>query len=549
MRKCLLSLLMLTMLICLASCGEQTEESGNMKDYNCDIFATEYDNINSTDNPNAYISGASTNLAVKDGIIVSPYYTMKINGIDVPVYATRTTNTIHSFAYIDVDVKDKALDFSLDIELTINKDTTSVFSKKNPSVVVLPEKRGVVAEFNENVVTTTINAFGSYSFAFNKKQDEALTLMVTEKQNTEELFGIKDIVYIEPGDYSTDRREETLFEEEDKVYYFKKGRHLIDRIFVPSNTILYLEQGAYLEVVPTTVDYVIRNTGEDNIKVMGRGLIDYSGCCGSEVPAGYSNNKKSLSFSNINDMTFSGITVINSQTWTLCLNNCKDVYVSEVLFFGYRVFSDGIMLSDCKDALVEKNFVRTGDDAFETKSTTSKGLTENVWFKNNDAWTDKGVAYGCIYESNHDTTDVHFEDCTVGFAMGTWSNHLGCCVIQMGNRKGAKMHDITFNNFEIYMNHNAAILNIFIGGSGGRGEGYGHVDKIYFSNIVAKRNYGAVLNLRTYDSINCSIERVYVDNVISNDVLFTKDNYKEYVNDNVAGGYNFKYLQINTLDK
>lgn len=131
MRKYLLSLLMLTMLICLASCGEQTEESGNMKDYNCDIFATEYDNINSTDNPNAYISGASTNLAVKDGIIVSPYYTMKINGIDVPVYATRTTNTIHSFAYIDVDVKDKALDFSLDVELTINKDTTSVFEEKS----------------------------------------------------------------------------------------------------------------------------------------------------------------------------------------------------------------------------------------------------------------------------------------------------------------------------------------------------------------------------------------------------------------------------------
>ena len=229
------------------------------------------------------------------------------------------------------------------------------------------------------------------------------------------------------------------------------------------------------------------------------------------------------------------------------MNACEDVYISDCLFFGYRVYSDGIMLSDCKNALVEKNFIRTGDDAFETKSTTTNGLTENVWFKNNDAWTDKGVAYGCIYESNHDTSDVHFEDCTVGFAMGTWSNHLGCCVIQMGNRKGAKMYDITFNNFEIYTNHNAAILNIYIGGSGGRGEGYGDVDKIYFSNIVAARNFGAVLNLRTYDSENCSIKRVFVDNVTSNGELFTKQTSHGKVNDYVAGGYNFDYLQINTL--
>ncbi len=539
---------MIGMLVCLASCNNQ-EEGESVKDYNCNIYATEYDNVNQVEDTEEYLGDVATNLNVDNGIIVSPYYSMQINGKDVPVYATRTANTIHSFVYVDVDVIDTNSNFSLDVKLTINKDTTSIFSKKNPSVVVLPEKRGVEATLEENVVTATIADFGSYSFVFNKKQDEALTMLVTEKKDVNELFGIKEIVYIEPADYSTDRRGETLFEEEDKVYYFKKGRHLIDRIWLPSNTILYLEQGAYLEIIPTTVDYVIKSTGEDNIKVLGRGLIDYSACCGSEVPAGYSNNKRSLSFTNVKDMTFSGITVINAQTWTLCLNACENVYVSECLFFGYRVFSDGIMLSDCKDALVEKNFIRTGDDAFETKSTTVNGLTENVWFKNNDAWTDKGVAYGCIYESNHDTTDVHFEDCTVGFAMGTWSNHLGCCVIQMGNRKGAKMYDITFNNFEIYMNHNDAILNIYIGGSGGRGEGYGHVDKIYFSNIVASRNYGAVLNLRTYDSINCSIERVYVDNVVSNDTLFTKDNYKEYVKDNVAGGYNFNYLQINTLDK
>ncbi len=551
MKKILLSFLAIISIISLGSCGKEN----GMKKYNCNFTSSEYDNIKTIDeiseyngDIDKYLGKVSTNLNVDNGVILSPYYTMKINGQQVSVYATRTTNTVHSFAYIDVDVTNKNEKFSLEVELTINKETSSVLSKKKPSVVVLPEKKGVEATITENIVTATINDFGSYSFAFNKKQDEALTILVAEKENQTELFAGKEVINIEAGDYSTTKKEELLFEEENKVYFFKKGRYLIDRIFVPANSILYLEQGAYLELVPTTVDNPIKAKGNTNIQVLGRGLIDYSGCCGSEEE-GYSNNKSGLNFSNVKDVTISGLTIINSQTWTLCMNACEDVYINECMFFGYRVYADGIMLSDCKNALVEYNFIRTGDDAFETKSTTTNGLTENVWFKNNDAWTDKGVAYGCIYESNHDTTDVHFEDCTVGFAMGSWSKHLGCCVIQMGNRKGAKMHDITFNNFEIYYSQNEAILNIYIGGSGGMGAGYGNVDNIYFNNITAARNMGKVLSLRTYDSTNCSIGRVYVDNVTSNDVLYTKENYMEYTNDLVAGGYNFNYLQINTLNK
>ena len=88
----------------------------------------------------------------------------------------------------------------------------------------------------------------------------------------------------------------------------------------------------------------------------------------------------------------------------------------------------------------------------------------------------------------------------------------------------------------------------YVGGSAGRGEGYGHVDNIYFSNISAKRNYGAILNLRTYDSLNCSIKNVYVDNIYSNNILLTNKNYLDagYVNNKVVGGYDFNYLHINT---
>lgn len=538
----------MTLALACGLCGCKEDTS---KEYNCNFTASTYENINEITNLDSYLSDAIYDTPVENGIIVSPYYSLSINGKDVPVYATRTANTIHSFTYLDVEVLDDSKDFKLDLQLK-TKEASSALSKRNNKVDVLPLKKNVIATIEDKTISATLNDFGSYSFAFNNKQDEAFTIFVAKKENTDELFANKEIEYIEPGDYSTSSA--TQFSEENKVYYFKSGRYKINQVVAPSNSIVYLQQGAYLEVIPTTKTYSFYSKETSNVKITGRGLVDYSACCGTEkAPEGVSiqNDKNGLTFTSVNNIEFSGITVINSQTWTLCFNDCKEVKIHDVMLFGYRTFSDGIMLSDCKNALVERNFIRTGDDAFETKSTTANGLTENVWFKNNDAWTDKAIAYGCIYESNHDTTDVHFEDCRVGFALGSWSNHLGCLVIQMGNNKNATMHNITFNNIEIYQTYNHAALNIYIGGSGGQGAGYGTVKNIYFSNVTVRRNYGAFLNLRTYDSQNCSIREVYLDNIVSNDILLTADNYKTegYIHDNVAGGYDYRYLKINTLNK
>jgi polygalacturonase len=220
------------------------------------------------------------------------------------------------------------------------------------------------------------------------------------------------------------------------------------------------------------------------------------------------------------------------------------------MLFAYRVFADGYMLSDCKDAVVEYNFARTGDDAFETKSTSSSGLTERVLFQHNAAWTDKAVAYGCIYESNHDTRGVKFINNSVGFALGTWSPHLGCCVIQMGNRRGATIEDILFKNMEIYASYNNAILNVFIGGSGGIGEGWGTVNNIQFKNITATLNYGSVLNVQTRGSEDAYIKHLYLNNIVSNGERITSDNYnKDGRFKNYAANFNpDTFIHIDELD-
>ncbi|MFQ7077622.1 MAG: hypothetical protein ACLRSW_06620 [Christensenellaceae bacterium] len=89
-------------------------------------------------------------------------------------------------------------------------------------------------------------------------------------------------------------------------------------------------------------------------KTSGRraGIIRLFRLLRGEVPAGYSNNKSGLIFNQVDDVSFHGITVINSQTWTLCMNDCEGVSVKDCMFClsGIR---GRRMLSDCKNAIVE----------------------------------------------------------------------------------------------------------------------------------------------------------------------------------------------------
>ncbi len=568
MKKFLKAIIFLLLVILTVGCigcqqGGQTSSSEEKKDWreqemNCNVYPTSYTDVpslQSKEEIKAYNNDTKTALPCEKGVIESPYYTLRINGRKIPVYAAHTTNGIHSFAYVDVEKDDNSKPFALNTELSFLQLSTVLNDYGiDTHVDVLPEKKGVKATMREDVVTCVIRDYGSYSFVFNRFHEEPLTLMVVQKENKEELFGDYEIEYFEAGDYTTENmRQKTLFSTENKVYYFKKGNYEIDAITLPSNSILYLEQGVYFKAMPSrtgSTTSLLKVAGKSNVKVAGRGLVDFSSCCGSvnQAETGMKNNKSAYGFTSCTDVSFSGITTINSQNWTLCMTDVRGVNIKDCMFFAYRIFADGIMLSDCKNAVVEKNFIRTGDDAFETKSTSASGLTENVLFRNNAAWTDKAVAYGCIYEANHDTRGVRFEDCSVGFALGTWSTHLGSCVIQLGNRRDAITEDITFDGIEVYCSYNPAICSIYTGGSGGAGEGWGHVDNIRFRNITVKFNNGAVLNLRTYDE-NSSIKNVYLDNIVSSGEKITPEMFfgLNYFRDEVKGGYDAdKYLHINT---
>ena len=104
--------------------------------------------------------------ALENGMILSPYLTCQVNGKEVDVYASRCSTGAHSFSYVDVTEER----VGLDIRLTL--------AKTRQKVVVLPESRGVKAEMTGKTVSARIEDTGSYSFAFDDKEDRAFTLIV-----------------------------------------------------------------------------------------------------------------------------------------------------------------------------------------------------------------------------------------------------------------------------------------------------------------------------------------------------------------------------------
>ena len=427
------------------------------------------------------------------GIIVSPYFTLTVDGMEIPVFTEKTTRSPHSFAYIDVAGLPEDGSFSLNIALTTHT------ARKNP--VVLPESAGVVAAVDGadgKIVHAVIDAFGTYTFTFDRKNGMGgssypLTLMV---KPADPIPSHKERVTFTPGEYTG---AELVLDRPDTLYYFEKGAYDIECVSIEADDItLYFAPGTLLRARFLTYEddgsprysSVFSAWGRKNVRILGRPALDIA----MRERAGVI-----FSFTRMEHMEFSGFNVCNSNSWTCCFTNCRDLVVRDLILLGYRTFSDGVMLSDCENATVSGCFVRTGDDALEVKSTSDGTLrTKNVLFTNNAVWTDKGIAYGCVFESNFDQSAVTWRDNSVGFALADWSGHLGCATVSInGADPSVTDSDMTFENLEIYVTH-CPLITICM-------ENGGTVRDIRFRNIHAKEA-----------KLNTAVSERYIDLIIKN---------------------------------
>lgn len=522
----------------------------------CVITAVDYDAV---EMPLSKIDAWSTENKLSDdayttdGIVRSPYFTLSANGVTVPVYAERTTRGVHNMAYINVDgVSENGL-FLLNLELTTHEERT------NP--IVLPESSGVKATADGTKVTATVTQYGSYTFTFDRDKSGVindgsklpLTVMVKEKEDLTVPEGWNTKTF-EAGTYPL---EELTFDEENTVYLFKRGRYEIDGIKIAAdNVYVYFEDGATLFAKPVTVlgdgkpavSDIVACGNNKNVKFIGRPVIDFS------YRANKNNTRLMFSFEFCEDLEFGGIHSVNSAGWTCCFTNCKNVLIRDLILIAFRTYTDGVMVSDCQDVVVTGCFNRTGDDSMEVKSTSAGSMkTNNVLFEHNAVWTDKGIAYGAVYESNHDQRNVTWRNNSVGFALAQWTEHLACTTVCVnGNVASVVNEDLHFEDIEIYQTYCAVTTICMHKG--------GTVRNIYFKNIEAKYislNQDIfrgpidliVRNEDNGDIGDFAIKNLYFDNIVVAGERLTKDNKEEMVTNRFVEdfGFRYAYIKVDTL--
>jgi len=445
-----------------------------------------------------------------NSVINSPYHTLKVNGTSVPVYTARCTTGSHSFAWIDVTSKKE---FVLKLELTLSDS----FGK----CVVLPESREVTPEISQKTVTSDITELGSYTYTFAKSSSAEvtdptfapLTVMVTRSKKliTAEQYNEVDIM---PGYHDED---ELCFTNEKTIYNIKPGFHDISYIKLPSNSVLNIEQGAYIKVTERQLQSgpskqtAIQVNYCSNVQIRSRGLID----CGSLIGA-EAKNKHVLTAACSSDILIDGLTIINSNTWTICAYNSRNVTIERNLLLAYRMYSDGIMMSECINSAGRYNFVRTGDDGIEFKGTGSwngQTIGQNCVYEYNDLWTDKGAGYCLTWESERPMQNMIFRNNSVGFAIPTWANRNTAIDCLMGTNSETAWSNVTFENIEIYHVISPNVINMQVQ-NGANGANGGILKDITFKNITVKSAKNGVYAFRMHFSASGgSIEGVTLENV------------------------------------
>ncbi len=392
-----------------------------------------------------------------NGVLISPYYTVKVDGTEIPVYASVVfirvddTGTLHSFSEIYVD---PSTDFSLNIEIT-GADV------KLNNAIVLPEKSGVTANCKNNTVTASINKTGNYTFLFNDaNQYYGYTLMVREKVDEDkeiaeykEKYGEDNVWVLDKGVYQYDYVN--LVGHKNLVIYLKEGayiiaNHLFD-ITCAEDENKYIEPTAPGDNAFGLTRYPFINFYNcDNITLAGRGVIDMTRLDRRE--------RRGVVFTSCTNVNVRDVKIINSPEWSFISYCCTDVKINDVDIIGNRGNCDGFAICNSHNVTVNNCFARVADDTFEVKALGGTMDSNNVTFTNCIAWGGYARCFGITGEVNKKISDITFRDCAVIYRDGVWDNdRIGSLVVVAEQTEGS-IDGVLFENIEIFRDEGRPIL-------------------------------------------------------------------------------------------
>ena len=285
------------------------------------------------------------------GLYVSPYWTCRAAGKEVPVYAAMcydgvpNKGVLSSFVYLFVS------DFADGITLELDRGETV----KN--AVVLPTTLGATAAVSGSTVKFTADKTGIYTCLIN---DDCLL----------------DAITIFVRDCPDEEAEIAAYREKygaDRVKVFAPGRYDLDYIETADCDALYFRRGAYL---CATHLYDIRKEGDvasprtfldfynkTDAVIDGFGILDFNRVDRNEI--GY------ITISYCTDCSVEGLLCLNPASWNFATHAVNGLKVRDIAVFGYRTNSDALNVCCSENVTVSDCFARSGDDSFSAKTTAA----------------------------------------------------------------------------------------------------------------------------------------------------------------------------------
>lgn len=338
--------------------------------------------------------------------------TIKVNGYESYVYETNVNNNrVWSSDYLPTQSRAPITYF--DFEGIANIEV-SVSNIELETVKISPVSYGIepVIDKVAHTVSFTVTRPDTYSLTFNDSPQRAIHIFANPLEVNPPKEGDENVVYIGPGEWN------------------------IENIMMEDNEILYLAGGA-------VVHGIIQGNYANNVKVMGRGILDgstFEGWRGSTalVP---------LKFDYCDGVELRDIIVLNPNAWVCAANSSKNAIIDGIKIISSRPNGDGITLQSCQNYLVQNCFVRSWDDSLVIKNYSDID-SKDITFKNMQLWTDLAQSMEIGFETNKgnkenaEISNITFEDITV-------LNNFHKPVMSIHNSDNATVKDITFKNITV----------------------------------------------------------------------------------------------------
>ncbi len=511
----------------------------------------QYEGDASTD-PTLTTLYATTKGIDDNGIIYSPYFDVKIEGKNIPVYGTvvyvptedpehqeNGHGALHSFAEIYTNASESMQTFNISLKSIWDGfaiDTAEIlgsYGYENNTVTV-----------NNGEVTATITGQGVYTFVFNG-QDVHYVFTLTVRQYYDD-DGTISLLRDTLG-YTVDVYEGYV----EDFNYSKITNATAPHGGTTQQHAIYFKQGTYISVkhnyeLNSTTDST--NNSEDGALDNGFGQNRYAVFsahdCGTVYIYGYGavdmtkldrGERRGFLFTYTDSVNILGPKLINPCEWALILYRCGYANINDVDIYGYRRNSDAFDICNSGNVTVNRCFTRSGDDCFVVKALggDENAVVNGVTFNDCYAWASKARAFGIFGEVNRNISNVTFQNCVVLCHDATWDSNLipaiGIIATENTN-KNTTISNVNFNNIEIHKN-TASALNVVAGG----GLGSLTLDGIHFSNVkYATNNTGYGITIGpwassgdtykftgfTFSGVTCAGTEILNDNSGTYDIYF-----------------------------